>query len=261
VAAGEYQKGFDVAAQARSAVGIPLGRPFPSADADDPWVHITEPRIEVAALTTHVGSVFGPGADRGMTLPSGAAGLATLTWHNALSRWGSQTSLDVDTSVGAIQMLAGTTPAARANLTTRGDWIGGDIDFARVLDGSGHGGAFVGRIRVGRAAGLHVTLRATDRDGVDPVAARALADPTLEPATGFLASNGWGGTADASVPLGPRVTVRGGSTVDIERATMVAAVGSIEVHDSCRCTAVRLTSSNRIGRDGVDVWLTVDLAR
>ena len=44
-------------------------------------------------------------------------------------------------------------------------------------------------------------------------------------------------------------------------AQLVAAVGALELHDPCGCVVVRATAAHRIGRDGVDVWLTVDLPR
>jgi hypothetical protein len=97
------------------------------------------------------------------------------------------------------------------------------------------------------------------RDGVDPVVARALVDAPLEPASGFLDATGWTGGARVAVPLGSRVTTRAGADVDLDARQLVAALGSLELHDPCNCVVVRATASHRIGRGGVDVWLTVDL--
>jgi hypothetical protein len=104
-------------------------------------------------------------------------------------------------------------------------------------------------------------IHVAERDGVDPVSARALVDPVLEPATGFLDAPGWSGGALAAVPLGARITVHGGARADLDRRTLVASTGSLEVHDPCRCVVARLTTSQRLGREGIDVWVTVDLAR
>jgi hypothetical protein len=54
--------------------------------------------------------------------------------------------------------------------------------------------------------------------------------------------------------------VRGGADVDLDAGELVAAAGSLELHDPCNCVVVRATASRRIGREGVDVWLSVDLA-
>ena len=61
------------------------------------------------------------------------------------------------------------------------------------------------------------------------------------------------------LPIGSRVTARGGADVDLDARELVAALGSLELHDPCNCVVVRASASHRIGRDGVDVWLTVDL--
>ena len=60
-------------------------------------------------------------------------------------------------------------------------------------------------------------------------------------------------------PLGSRVTTRAGADVDLDARQLVAAVGALELHAPCGCVVVRATASHRIGREGVDVWLTVDL--
>ncbi len=85
-----------------------------------------------------------------------------------------------------------------------------------------------------------------------------------EAASGFLSAPGWTGGARLGVPFGPRVTVRGGADVDLDALAgdteLVAAAGSLELHDPCNCVVVRATASHRIGRDGVDAWVSVDLS-
>ena len=121
------------------------------------------------------------------------------------------------------------------------------------------GGALLASVRVGPAAGLHLATHVAQRDGIDPITARALVDPSLEPPTGFLAAPGWTGGARAALPIGPRATARGGADVDISAGELVAATGSLELHDPCHCVVVRATAAHRIGRGGVDIWVSVDL--
>jgi hypothetical protein len=47
--------------------------------------------------------------------------------------------------------------------------------------------------------------------------------------------------------------------VDFDGRQLVAAVASLELHDPCNCVVVRATAAHRIGRDGIDAWLSVDL--
>jgi hypothetical protein len=55
------------------------------------------------------------------------------------------------------------------------------------------------------------------------------------------------------------VTLRGGGEVDLAARELLAAGGALDVHDPCGCVAVSANASERIGRPGVDVWLTVTL--
>jgi hypothetical protein len=107
--------------------------------------------------------------------------------------------------------------------------------------------------------GLNLNVHVAERDRVDPLMARSLLDPALEPESGFMSSSGWSGGARASLPLGSRVALRGGADVDLEARTLVAALAGIEVHDPCNCLVARLNGAHRIGRGGVDVWLSIDL--
>jgi hypothetical protein len=89
--------------------------------------------------------------------------------------------------------------------------------------------------------------------------ARALVDAPLEPASGFLVAEGWTGGASAGLPLGHRITVMGGADGDLDAREFVDARGSLELHDPCGCVVLRATVAHRIGRDGVDAWLSIDL--
>jgi hypothetical protein len=225
-------------------------------------VHESTPRVEAAALATHTSDVLVVPAGRGALLPGGEAWVADAGWNNALGRWGSRAAAELDASGGVVGDAQGTFPALRARAAVTGHWAGLRADFARVFASSGgDGGAFVARARIGPTDGLHLTAHAAERDGVDPVVARALTDAPIEPASGFLAASGWTGGARLAVPLGARVTTRGGADVDLEARELVAAIGSLELHDPCGCVVVRTTVAHRIGRDGVDVWVTVDLPR
>jgi hypothetical protein len=262
VADDGVRSGTDGAAQARATLSLPLARAYASPDADDPWVHEQTPRVEAAAFATHASDILVVPAGRGMVVPDGGAWAAAAGWSNAFARWGSRASGQLDGSVGAVGDARETLPALRARATLTGAWAGLRADFARVmLSPDRDGGAFVARVRVGPSSGLHVSAHVAERDGVDPLVARALTDAPLEPSGGFLAVPGWTGGARVSVPLGSRVTTRAGADYDFDARELVAALGALELHDPCGCVVVRATAAHRIGRDGLDVWVTVDLPR
>jgi len=261
VASNGARAGYDGASQARATISLPLIRGYASPDEGDPWVHTTEPRLEAAAVAAHAGDVLVVPAGRGATVPAGGAWIAAAGWANAVGRWGSRAAAEADFVVGVVGSASGASPALRARVAGGGEWLGLRADLARLVDTpqGATGGALLTSARVGLRAGLHLAVHVAERDGVDPLVARALVDAPLEPASGFLAAPGWTGGARIAVPIGSRITTRGGADVDLDARELVAAVGSLELHDPCNCVVVRATASHRIGRGGIDAWLAVDL--
>lgn len=259
-----FASGLDGAGQARATLSLPLSRGYETADPNDPLVHETEPRVEAAGIATHASDVLVVPAGRGMVVPEGAAWVADAGWRNAIGRWGTREAAELDASGGVVGDSLATLGALRARASASGRWVALRADFARTFSagsGSGDGGAFVARMRVGPLTGLHLAVHAAERDGVDPLVARALVDAPLEPSSGFLTIPGWTGGARLGIPLGTRVTVRGGADVDLQARELVAALGALELHDPCNCVVVRANAAHRIGRDGIDVWVTVDIPR
>jgi hypothetical protein len=246
-------------AESRLAFDLPLARSYASGEPLDPWVHTTDPRLEAAVLASHAGRPLVP-AGRAMAWPDGAAWVTALGWDNRVDRASSRARVDVDVTAG----LAGTDDSysalVRARAGIEGPWVALTADFARALaPRSTSGGALISRARVGPAAGLNLAVHVAERDRVDPQLARVLVDPVLEPESAFLAAPGWTGGAAAALPVGSRLTLRGAVEADLDARTLVATSGAIEAHDPCNCVVLRLSGAHRIGREGVDVWLSVDL--
>jgi hypothetical protein len=270
------ERAADGAAQLRARLGVPLVRAFggqavapEGAALPDPWVHTTEPYVEAAAIETRAGDTAILPAARGMTAPNGEAWVASAGWANAIGQWGARTSGELDVAAGLVGSLpasaevagaSGADGVVRARASVQAPVLSLRADAARVIAGAeSRGGAFSGTLRVGSRSGLHAGAHFAERDGMDPVLARALVDPTLEPASGFFAATGWTGGADAGVPLGSRITLRASSDADLTARELVAVGGAIELHDPCGCVVLRANGAERIGRGGVDVWLSIDL--
>lgn len=260
----------DGAAQLRARLGVPLVRAFggesPDSGASDPWVHTTEPYAEAAAIATRASDTAIAPTARGMTAPRGEVWVASAGWANAIGLWGARTSGELDASAGLVGSLPSSGEASRvegavrARASAHASVLSLRADVARVIADAGScGGAFSAYARVGRRASLYAGAHVAERDGVDPVTARALVDPALEPASGFFVATGWTGGAEVGVPLGSRITVRGSGDADLTGRELVAVGGAVEVHDPCGCVVVRANAAERIGRGGVDVWLSIDL--
>jgi hypothetical protein len=249
--------GTNGAAQARATVAAPFARGFASGEADDPWVHTTEPRLELAALVTRVDPVLPAG--RGMVAPDGGAWVAAAGWSNALGRWGSRAAGEADLAVGLVGDPVHAVPSIRGRVVAGGAWLAMKAELARVQSAPEAGGVFTARGRLGARSGFYLAIHAEERDGVDPILARALVDAPLELASGFLVAPGWTGGAGVGVPLGSRITTAAGADVDATARQLIAVVGSVELHDPCGCVVVRANAAHRAGREGVDAWVSVDL--
>jgi hypothetical protein len=267
VASDGAREGADGAGSARLRASLPLARGWGSGDDGDPWVHRIDPRLEVATLGMGAGREAGPltGAAP-FALPSGAAWTTTAGLWTGVGRFGSRTAVEADAAAGFVGAFDRTSsgPLVRGRLALSHAWLALGGESAHVFPAgttpvAGH--AFVVRARVGREDGWSLGGALAAREGVDPVIARALTDAPLEPTSGFLAAEGWTGKGRASVPLGSRVVVRGGADADLNSGRLVAAAGALELRDPCGCVVVRANGAHRIGRDGVDVWVTVDLPR
>ena len=90
--------------------------------------------------------------------------------------------------------------------------------------------------------------------------ARALTDAPLEPAAGFLASTGTTGGATFVVPWTHAITTSVGADGDANAKELVAIRGGLDLKDRGGCVTLHANGAHRIGREGVDVWITLDFA-
>lgn len=251
--------GYDAATALRGRLTLPFARAFTSSDANDPWRHRVEPELEVGGLVARgdglLGELPSPGGVRG------AAWLADAGVRTSFGQWGTRRGLELGGDVGSVSgdeqataMVVRWRAAASAPYVALG---AEGADIAAAAGAWGH--AVTARARLGSVRSLSLALLVAGREGVDPVVARALTDAPLASSYGLLATTGWTSGARVTIPFTSLVTARGGVDGDLTAERLVGARGSIEVHDRCQCVAVRLSGAERLGREGVDVWLSVDL--
>jgi hypothetical protein len=270
--------GFDGGAQTRLAVALPVERAFRSSDPNDPYWHRIEPRVEVGALGAgSQGAVldapllgFAPvpatstATSNGASLPtlSGVAWVADGGVSSTFGRWGAREGLELRVSAGS---AGSNQESASAVVRWRGaasfPWLGLGAEGAHVLGGEDPGYAFAARLRIGLLKSLHLGANVAARSGVDPVLARVLTDTPLPASMGFLAAEGWTGGARLSVPLTTYLTAGAGADVDLTAERLLAGRGSLEFHDRCGCVVIAANGAERLGRPGVDVWLTASLVQ
>jgi hypothetical protein len=258
VASDGERRGGDGSARARAELGIPLVRAFGASDPSDPWRHRIEPRLGASALVARGDRVLAGdiAAARGFGGIGGGAWVADAGIESALGRWGRGDGLEMLAAAGAVGDEKDAEPALRWRGAATFRFLGLGAEGASVLDGH----AVLARTRLGALDRLHLSASVAGRSGVDPILARLLTDAPLEPSSGFLAVPGWTGGVRLSVPFTHAILTRGGVDADLSEPLILAARGSVELRDRCECIALRVTGSRRIGRDGVDVWLAIDLA-
>ena len=272
VASNGEARGADAAGSLRAALSLPLARGFASPDDGDPWVHRVAPAVEVALLGSRASGVFGEQASdifaRGGAAEGsfGHAWLADAKLASAVGRWGSRAAGELDFASGVAGDGATAVPLVRARAALSHTWFGLAGEAAEVLAvgsglSTGRGNAFVARARVGQESSFNATVNAGARVGVDPALARVLTDAPLEPSSGFLLTEGWTGGARVTLPWAARFSTRGGADADLTTGRLVAATVAAEIHDPCGCIVLRASVAHRIGREGVDVWITADLPR
>lgn len=270
-----------VVARGALRAGLPLARAFPSADPSDPWRHRLEPHAGVAysggAVSASLPYAYEPTASAAVMFPrfvaasppDGASGyrqviVPELGVASALGRFAARDGVEADLRAGVALGDAGGT-VARARVAATGDLFGASLEGGaqlawadRTRGASSEGVAGTARARLGHVDGLRLEGHVGGRSAIDPVLARLLG-PERTPPLAMFAAPGASVGAGVVAPLGARVTARGGADVDLSTGLLVGTRGSVALRDACGCVTLQLFGSERLGRDGVDVWLALDL--
>jgi hypothetical protein len=251
--------GVDAVATATMALAAPLARAFPTDDA--PVMHVIEPAVDATAMTAHTSGEYWSMTGRPVALADGRAIVASsglrTTWGRLLGRSGASLS-------GAIGAASTSdSPAPRSIARWRTAWS------SRYVGLGAEGAAFasqlgqitIGQARLGDPTDLHVRVSAAGRNGVEPVLARALGSPGgREPSGGWLATEGWSAGAEIGARPLRSVTTTVGIDEDVSAQTLLSVRGSVGYQHPCRCLSVGTFLTRRLGREGVDFWVSIDLA-
>lgn len=259
----------EAAAATRVDVELPFARTFPVA-GEAPLVHWITPSLSVrGAVAEQRGPFFVP---LGGAVP-GASWIAAAGISTALGRYAGP-ALRLDARAGA---TGGVAEGARGLLHAR---LGVDtrlaaaaIEAAAVGEQAGapreptsaspRSAALLGRVRVGAAEGPWLRLDAAAQTGLAAGQARAVASGAWAALPGdglaYLAAPGWTGGAEASVPWTRAVRTAARADVDLAAGSLLAVRGLAEYRHPCGCFSLGLAAAHRVGRDGVDVALSVDV--
>lgn len=246
-------------AGARAVASLPLVRAFGAGD--DPLVHRVEPLadagVRVAARSGDTGASFRAFE----AAPPGRLGLGALGVRTALGRYAAREALELEAKAGGVGELGERElePAAAASVAADGEWLGAVAESAARPD-SERALHAAGRLRVGRADGLHLTNQVSGSLDDEPVLARALLyehfDGTLRP---FLDRQGWSAGSELGIPITSQVASLLATDADVSAARWLAWRAALAYRHPCGCFAVVGRAGQRLGRDGFDAEVTLDL--
>jgi hypothetical protein len=256
---------LDALGVARIELAAPLAQVFAADDDQAPLVHVIEPRLRASVMAARTSGAYFAQTGRPIALGSGrmataSAGLRTA-WGRLLGHSGGSLEADVG-GIGAVgaEGLSQTTPVVRGRAAWSSRFVGIGSEGAAVVDGEA-GQVLIGKIRFGEQDGWHLVVKSAGRRGLQPLAARALAGTTAEePSGGWLAAEGWSGGAEIAARLARSVGARISAEEDLTSRTLLQVRGSLGYAHPCRCISIDGFVGKRLGRDGIDVWVSIDLA-
>jgi hypothetical protein len=248
-------RGVDAGGTARATFSLPLARGF--GTSADPVRQRIEPRIDIAASAVRADGVLSVLTGRGATPIAGEVLLPSAGIETALGRWGAGDGLEAGVYGGGAVKRDRAQALLRYRMSANSKIAGVVLEGGHVAD-EGH--AFSARLRLGRTDGFALFGHVSGREGVDPVVARAIVDSAAESSVGFLAQKGWSTGGRVRIPLFKVLALSGGADADLGRLDLLAAIGGIELFDGCGCFVLRVMGAHRLGREGVDVWATLDVA-
>ena len=235
---------------ARAELSLPLRRRFGD---DDPLLHYVTP----LALGSGVHVIQSDGL---VISETNDAGQLSAGVRSALGRWGRQSAVQIEARAG----LAGT--GSEVQQLAAAEMLGQSHYFAAAVDAVTHTDvtdrwALSSRVRIGPEFGHHVSIYAEGQRDIEMRLARLMSGDVLtqEPWLEWYDRAGLSSGAEVMVRVGPSLSGAVGADVDVDREALLGMRGSLAYRHPCGCLAAVAWAGHRIGRRGVDAWLTVDL--
>lgn len=239
---------LDLEGEVRSRVGLPLARRF------EGWVHRVEPRLE--------GSL---GARRTPESSSRGLGPETVFDGESVSLLaGLETALGKGRSAADLWVAGGAAGPTGSPVFVLAGKARADLDVARfsselrAIPERGASEAFV-RADLLTDSALQVAGYADGRVGGTLETARLVSDDFSRPAVPWLFESGWSAGGALTVRLGRAVTTEVLLDYDVSRDTFLGGSAAVGYRHVCDCLALSAWGGKRVGRDGFDLAMNVDL--
>ncbi len=239
---------------ARARLGLPLVREI---GRRDPLLHRLEPFVRGGGR--YVRSRGALPVVEPLALESSAHASAGL--ETGLGRYAARAGATLSVEGGAASAGEELEPVASAQLIADAQSFAfgsaayataGQNDHERGISASA-------RARVGRIDALHVGASVDGRAGADTSAARLATADLDGPLNQLFDRPGVSVGGELGVPLTVWLASAIGADYDLSADELTGVRGSVGYRHPCGCLAALAWAGHRLGRDGVDAWLTVDL--
>lgn len=223
----------------------------------EPVIHRVEPFLSALALASSAdAAAFAEPEFGSQKFIAGLAGLRT-----ALGRYTERAGASLWVRGGALGPPSSPSPgvasrlivaAKTAALSSNAVWIGAD---KRVFMTALHW-------RVGPVDGLHTSGYLDGRANTAPELVRLLFEDSWDqpraPGEWFDRS-GWTSGASLQIPWATWLASAVSADYDLENETVLGMRGSLTYRHKCGCFAALAWAGKRLGKEGTDAWLSIDL--
>jgi hypothetical protein len=245
----------DAVAWSTSEAALPLIRHYTST------THLIEPFVRTHALGA-ARSDEGPVAFRPPAIEHGARWLVAAGARTSLGPPGGDRGVRWELSAGRLGSFEAD-PLRSALLTRLGIHVG-------LLDLQGEGAAValerdrgavaMARASVGTARTVAARVEVASRTRVDPVDARAFSPSALVwTPVGDLSRDGTSLSLGGHLPFGAGLRAEVASDWDAGQKKWLATGAGLVLDHPCKCVQGRAWVSRRVGREGTDGWLALEL--
>ncbi len=245
-----------VAGLARATVGAPIARTF---GGPPEILHRLEPFVSGGLGARTDGPVPFSVPPLSGNVPAPTTAVISAGLRSSLGRSASREALEAEAAAGALSSgLDPATPSARLSATASSGLVGLAAEAA-FLYAASPSSLLVARARIGALDGPRLLAHLATSSGRDPGSARLVGSGGSEAPSSFLARAGTTLGGRAILPLLRGLSATAGAEGDLVASALLGAFGGLELRDPCRCVVVRAHGAHRLGREGIDVWLSLDI--
>jgi hypothetical protein len=260
-AVSETETRYSILAGGRARVGLPLVRAF---GAERQLLHWLEPYSE--ASVAHVAKddrLLGADASprlvddlrRSDNLLAASAGVYT-----SLGDYAAREGVSLNVRGAYAGRPDAPEPLASARLLADSDYVGASSEAAVSLEGRPERSIVtLSRARLGRQDGLNLGGYLEGRELEEPLLVRFVDAPLDAPRVGWLDRSGWTVGGELQIPWVAWLATAVAVDWDVTENKMLGLRGALAYRHRCGCLAALAWAGHRLGREGVDARLTVDL--